>query len=258
MSAGVSSTTLNINGADSNSKYLLEETIPTRQSALLPSSPHCSTDLGGAGIIQKWGKWDQVINADCKPAGDLARAGTTDWTSVGITGYTKGHQLFSETQWDQYTCNVLDRILAWSLPLSESVVGIWALHIPTQQVCDLICLEIWWCVIRREQLLVGERDSVDSNTQNLVRGVTDSPLEAERTVGRLCLEKDRAGVLTGIWLPSLSCQFPPLHWRLNEDFTMTPRPHSVLQQLTVPSALPMNLSYLYSTLQPWSFFFLLN
>lgn len=53
MSAGVSSTTLNRNGADSNSKYPLEETIPTRQSVLLPSSPHRSTDLGGAGITQE-------------------------------------------------------------------------------------------------------------------------------------------------------------------------------------------------------------
>lgn len=109
MSVGVSSMTLNRNGADSNSKYPLEETIPTRQSVLLPSSPHRSTDLGGAGIIQEWGKWDQVINAkDGKPADDLAQAGTTDWTSVGITGYTEGHLLLSETQWDKYTCNVLD------------------------------------------------------------------------------------------------------------------------------------------------------
>lgn len=195
---------------------------PTRQSVLLPSSSlHRATDLGGAGIIQEWGKWDQVINAkDGKPADDLAQAGTTDWTSVRITGYTEGHPLLSETQWDQYTCNVLDWILAWSLPLSESVVGIWALHIPTQQVCDSIGLEIWQCVIRRQQLLVGELDNVDSNTQNLFRRVTGSPSElrelALRGVGRLCLEKDRAGILTGVWLPSLSCQFPPLNWGLNE------------------------------------------
>lgn len=220
MSVGVSSTTLNRNG-DSNSKYPLEETIPTRQSVLLPSSPHRSTDLGGAGIIQEWGKWEQVINdRDCKPAGDLARAGTKDWTSVGISGYTKGHLLLSKIQRDQYTCNVLDWILAWSLPLSESVVGIWVLHIPTQQVCDSICLEIWQCVIRPQQLLVRELDSVDSNTQNLVRRVTDSPLElrelARRGVGKLCLGKDRAGILTGVWLPSPSCQFPPLNWELNE------------------------------------------
>lgn len=102
-------------------------------------------------------------------------------------------------------------------PRQWSIVGIWALHIPTQQVCDSICFEIWQYVIRRQQLLVGELDSVDSNTQNLVRRVTDSPLELRelvlRGVGKLCLGKDRAGV----WHPSLSCQFPPLDWGLNEE-----------------------------------------